>query len=310
MKVPYPVFSKHDRRALLIIQGVILVVLVSLGLGVYIGHRTTSPSDAERPKESWMQRMESALSPGNDVANVRRPATTYACPEEQIETFDFDPNTADSTTLLRLGLAPYQVRSIYRYRARHGRYHCAEDFRHVPGMTEEVYQRLAPHIRIAPQFQYIDAHAESATYPHTERDTLRQTAKYAPGTTVDINRADTAQLRRVPQIGIWRARRIIERRDSLGGYVSLDQVMEIGGIPEEVLTWFTVTPGMIKPMKINALGVSQLMRHPYIHYDQALSIVRLRRQGGPIHSWSEIRILDTFSDEDIRRLTPYVTFDE
>lgn len=50
----------------------------------------------------------------------RRGATSgyYATPARRIESFEFDPNEADSTQLLRLGLAPFQVRSIYRYRAK------------------------------------------------------------------------------------------------------------------------------------------------------------------------------------------------
>lgn len=35
----------------------------------------------------------------------------YAVPEREVETFAFDPNEADSTMLLRLGFAPYQVRA-------------------------------------------------------------------------------------------------------------------------------------------------------------------------------------------------------
>lgn len=35
---------------------------------------------------------------------------------KRVELFPFDPNTADSTQLGRLGLAPYQIRNIYKYR--------------------------------------------------------------------------------------------------------------------------------------------------------------------------------------------------
>ncbi len=91
----------------------------------------------------------------------------YAVPVQEPETFPFDPNTADSTTLLRLGLAPWQVRSIYRYRARGGRYHRPSDFKRLPGMTPELWDRLSAYVRIGERFRYYDreelAYAESTS---------------------------------------------------------------------------------------------------------------------------------------------------
>ena len=44
----------------------------------------------------------------------------YAQPQHPAERFAFDPNTADSTQLLRLGLPSWMVHHIYRYRASGG----------------------------------------------------------------------------------------------------------------------------------------------------------------------------------------------
>ena len=67
------------------------------------------------------------------------------------ELFPFDPNTADSTTLLRLGLQPWQVRSIYKYRSRGGRFRVKEDFARLYGLTLEKYRQLEPYITISKQ---------------------------------------------------------------------------------------------------------------------------------------------------------------
>ena len=64
------------------------------------------------------------------------------------ERFAFDPNTADSTQLLRLGLKPWQVRSIYRYRAKGGVFSEPADFARVYGLTLKQYRELEPYIRI------------------------------------------------------------------------------------------------------------------------------------------------------------------
>ena len=105
----------------------------------------------------------------------------YAVEEREVETFPFDPNTADSTTLLRLGFSPSMVRGIYRYRAKGGRYHEPADVSYVPGMTNELWDRVSPYIRIDRKYQYVAPQPRTAR-PHAAppeigqvsvRDTVR-----------------------------------------------------------------------------------------------------------------------------------------
>ena len=65
----------------------------------------------------------------------------------------FDPNTADSTTLLSLGLQRWQVRNIYRYRRAGGIYRRKEDFARLYGLTAGQYRQLEPYIRIGADYQ-------------------------------------------------------------------------------------------------------------------------------------------------------------
>ena len=77
----------------------------------------------------------------------------YAVPKAAVESFEFDPNEADSAQLLRLGLTPAQVRSIYRHRARGYAYSRVEDFARTPFMTKGQWARLKPLIRIGDQYK-------------------------------------------------------------------------------------------------------------------------------------------------------------
>ena len=60
------------------------------------------------------------------------------------ELFPFDPNTADSTQLLKLGLQSWQVRSIYKFRAKGGIFREKTDFARLYGLTKKQYEVLAP----------------------------------------------------------------------------------------------------------------------------------------------------------------------
>ena len=68
----------------------------------------------------------------------------------------FDPNTADSTTFLSLGLPSWMIKNILHYRHKQGKFRHPEDFRKIYGLTEEQYQTLHPYIQITEDFSSKD----------------------------------------------------------------------------------------------------------------------------------------------------------
>ena len=86
----------------------------------------------------------------------KAPGRYYAVPKTAVESFAFDPNEADSTQLLRLGLTPAQVRSIYRHRAKGYVYSTPEDFARTPFMTKGQWNRLKPLIKIGDQYKPVN----------------------------------------------------------------------------------------------------------------------------------------------------------
>ncbi len=220
----------------------------------------------------------------------------------------FDPNTADSTLLLSLGLQPWQVRSIYRYRAKGGIYRQPSDFARLYGLTVKQYKELLPYIHISDEYK-----PAAEVYGRTDavrsgRDTLRYPVKLRPGQYVTLDDADTASLRKVPGIGRYYASRIVRYRNDLGGYVSVAQLSEIEGIPEAALSYFRVTGGAVRKLNLNRLTLNELKHHPYINFYQARRIIDYRRLKGPLHSIDDLRLLKDFSQRDIERLRPYVEF--
>lgn len=222
----------------------------------------------------------------------------------QSERFVFDPNTADSTHLLRLGLQPWQVRNIYKYRASGGIYRRKEDFARLYGLTVKQYRELEPYIQISEDYQP----AATLVAERHERDTLRFPVKLAEGETIDLSTADTTALRRIPGIGSYWARRIVDYGERLGGYASTGQLQEIDGFPTAALPYLTVTPGNTRKLNINQLSANELKRHPYIDYYQAKAIADYRRKHGRINDLDDLRLLPDFSAEKLQRLRPYIDY--
>lgn len=165
----------------------------------------------------------------------------YYVPEKQGELFPFDPNTADSTQFLRLGLRPWQVRNIYKYRAAGGRYRKPTDFARLYGLTLKQYKRLEPYICIEKEVMAADVYGNiREEYPRHHYD---YPVKLRKGEHININTADTAQLMTVPGIGSYYARQIVRKRARLGGFASPKQLLEIEGFPETALEYMEVGVG-------------------------------------------------------------------
>ena len=226
-----------------------------------------------------------------------------------VERFPFDPNTADSSQLSRLGFAPWQIRNIYKYRSKGGVYRNAEDLGRLYGMTVEQYRSLEPYIRISGDYRPATAVVgERPVYDSYDRDTLLYPIKLKPGEHIVLNTADTTTLKKVPGIGSGWARMITAYGKKLGGYVAVEQLREIEGFPEDALAYFVVSNPQPERMNLNELTLGQLRQHPYLNYYQARAIIDYRRLKGNIQSLEQLSLLNDFPPHAIERLKPYVRF--
>ncbi len=269
----------------------------------------------------WLNPSEENETP---LATNREPAKSsssrpFAQPAHKVESFPFDPNTADSTQLLRLGLTPAQVRGIYKFRSMGYTYGSADDFSHVPGLTQGQWEHLQPLIRIAPEFRpvtpkprvvvrpatvYVDApkqEGEATQPPHQ--------VKLTEGETVDLNTADTTELKKVPGIGSYFARQIVSQRKRLGGFTSVDQLAEIRDFPGEALPYFEVSPNAtVQKIQINRASKRTLLSHPYINAEVARAIWEHTHNEGPIRNAEDLKSLPGIKPSEVEQLLPYIDF--
>lgn len=291
--------QRNDRRA---IMATLIVLTVAVGLIIYIGD--------EGQTASTTQADSTATAPNRNQGNGggQQAVAYYDTGGRRAELFPFDPNTADSTQLLRLGLAPWQVRNIYKYRAAGGIYRQPRDFARLYGLTAGQYRRLEPYIRISDDYRPAAEAYPAEPRPAYVRDTTRYPLKLKPGQHVALNTADTALLKRVPGIGSGFARAIVRYRERLGGFYSTAQLMEIGNFPQSALPYFTADPSLCRKLNVNRLTLSQLRRHPYIGFYQAKTIIDHRRLHGPLRSLDDLRLYKDFPPETIERLRHYIEF--
>lgn len=327
-------YIHHNNRRTAIV--ILVAVLVALVLAFLAGSRSGSQ------KETLGDRL-------NTLTDKRKgpKAQAYYATEDgrKAELFPFDPNSADSTALLRLGLSPYIVRNIYNYRAKGGTFRRPQDFARIYGLTAGQYRQLEPYIRISSDYlpasevvgggrdgsgvrgkygdydsrPYFDGdggtyesgsqeHASAGNGTQQSSDNTARPQKLKAGEMVGINTADTVLLCRIPGIGPYFARQIHRYRERLGGFVSKQQLLEIEGFPESSLPFFTDEIGKITKLNVNKATAEQLRNHPYIDFRQARDIITYRRQYGTIKDINDLRATRAFGDKGLKAIAPYIAY--
>lgn len=308
-------FTRTERRGILL-----LCVLILLGAGgtqlcLYLRDEASHPATEERTGQARMQQeyadflasVQEEEQPGQ--TRHRHPQEPDDSPGKPALTpFPFDPNTADSLALCRLGLPGWMARNIVRYRERGGRFRRPEDFRKIYGLTDEQYQLLHPYIRIARR-DTARAAIPRIYAPQAGRDTLPRVDKYPAGTVVDLNRADTTELKKIPGIGSGIARLISNYRRQLGGFYRVEQLGEIGLDHRQLAAWFRIDTTALQRLDVNRTGIERLRRHPYLNFYQAKAIVEYRRKHGPLKSLKPLALYEEFTPDDLERLSHYLSFE-
>lgn len=129
---------------------------------------------------------------------------------------------------------------------------------------------------------------------------------------VELNRADTSDIMRIPGFGSKRAQKIVEYRDKLGGFYSLAQLKEIYILQninlEYVEKYFTADRKLIRKININQCDYKTLTAHPYFDSYLTKTILNHRQRNGPIRNMPHLREITHIYAELEDKLQWYVEF--
>ena len=215
--------------------------------------------------------------------------------------FTFDPNSADSTAFVRMGLKPFMASNIVKYRKKGGWFRTSADFGKMYGISLDKLKELEP---------YITIHEKKLT----KEDSLYLKHKeIKKELIVELNSADTTLLMQVVGIGRGYANGIVRFRKQIGGFVSVDQLSEIYGMRQENLErirpYCKVNPDLVRKIKVNIASVERLKGHPYLNFYQSRAIYELRRKKGKLKNINELKTLPEFTPESLAKIEPYLSFE-
>ncbi len=285
--------SKRSRR------GIILLSLVTL-LMIYFPRIYFSLQSPEKvsiqsfPSAQWVNEHQEQK---NVYGNVYYSNRNYSKKEKKFKVPDskFDPNQYTKSQWMKLGLSSKQADVVLKFTQR-GIY-SNQELSKIFVIPEQLFILIK----------------DSTIYPlkHETKFEVEPTPKVQVIQIIELNQATEEDLLSVKGIGPFFAKQIIKRRTELGGFVMKEQLLELWKMDEEkyntIEDQLKVDPNIISKISLNSATLDQLKAHPYLRWNIANSIVKMRTQKNGFRSIDEIKESVLIKEELFQKLKPYLS---
>jgi competence ComEA-like helix-hairpin-helix protein len=307
----YFTFNKWQRRSLVLCLLIIVACIIWPAW-----QRRMKPPVAESADQIVLKKVEALVArnaPSDSIAFSENTAEPWRAPQgnnftnQAAKLFLFDPNTATADEWLKLGLREKTVQTILNYRSKGGKFRKPEDLLKIYGLPKSQAAALLPYVVIA-----APAEIEKPNYPSEAFTPKATDNKPAYTRQVNINSADTSVWIALPGIGSKLASRIVNFREKLGGFYSIQQVGETYGVPDSTFQKIKSRlvlddPPAVKRINVNTATADELRMHPYIKWNIANAIVQYRNQHGPYQQVNDLLKIVLVDDAWLKKVSPYLT---
>lgn len=315
---------KHQRVGLIVLATILFVLLcVKVSIKRYYV-----------PKSS-LTAYELPIS--KDSVSVQKEPSEATAPSVDITGVTIDIQTAPYDSLILVGIPKYPARNIVKYRSKGGKIYSAEKLQKIYGMTPEIFDKVSSYIRFTRKRKVREERpAKKKPRSHKKQYVTRSESTHPPVATtvegskqkwkrkkdttfrnyipdiVDVNTADTAELKKLRGIGSYLAKNIVWYRNKLGGYHSLHQLQEVRHLRkstyEKILPFIKLSTKEVKKIEINTQSHTELARHPYISRKTARILTNYRNNNGKYTQAKDLLKTRVLTEDDLKKLLPYLAF--
>jgi competence ComEA-like helix-hairpin-helix protein len=282
------VISKRSKRGLLVL------ILASLGLiffpRVYMFFQKKEAFVINSEQITEFERTHKKFEKRN-YSNYYSKKKKYKAPDSK-----FNPNTYTLSDWINLGLSEKQSVVILKFTSR-GIYN-EEDLKRIFVIPEVLFELIR----------------DSVVYPERIQNTPNQESfkKQAKQINlINLNTADTTEFMKIYGIGVFYAKQIIRYREKLGGYLTKEQLFEVWKMTpeayEKIKDHVFISEKDVKRININSVTIEELKVHPYLKWNQANSIVKMRIQRNGFKNIEEIKESVLIDSETYEKLFPYLS---
>lgn len=218
--------------------------------------------------------------------------------------YPFNPNFITDYKGYVLGMSTAEIDKLHEYRASGKWINSKTDFQKVTGVSDSLLNVMAPF------FKFPDFISNKKT-PHVNNDRLTENVSRSK---LDLNRADAEELKKIKGVGEVLSHRIINYRNSIGGFVHIVQLKDVYGLSAEVRQkleerFFVNQETTVALLSVNKASVLELSEIPYFNYELARDIVDYRLLHEKISSFEELAVIPKFPYQKIDRIKLYLTLE-
>ncbi len=215
----------------------------------------------------------------------------------------FNPNFISDYKGYMLGLTSGQLDRLNRYRKSGKWINSVTEFKDVTQVSDSLLNEISSLFKFP---DWVKQESRNQKFKNKKYPTKSYAQKK------DLNVVTFTELQNDVKLPDFMAKRIVNYRNKIGGFVDDIQIKDIRGLydnqQKKLLSMFTVkTPKQIKKININSATVKELIEVPYFDFEMALEIVDRIKDTGKISNFSELKKINGFSLEKIDRIALYLT---
>jgi len=222
----------------------------------------------------------------------------------------FDPNNATDKDWADVGLNKGQIKSINKYLGRGGEFKKKLDVAKMYVINESQYLKMEAFIMLPDSVPKRKANYRKDSLYASSYPVKYPKKKYYDTIIIELNLADTTMLKKLKGIGSYYARKIVYQREKLGGFYSVAQLYEIERMRKEtvlkIIPFLTVDTNLIQKIHINSDLAPQMVKHPYMTWNMAISIQDYRDFSHKFKSVRDLVKNGLLNEELYIKLAPYL----
>ncbi|MBT8218423.1 MAG: helix-hairpin-helix domain-containing protein [Bacteroidia bacterium] len=211
--------------------------------------------------------------------------------------FDFDPNHISQDSLELLGVSAKVAETWVKFRKSGAVFKKIEDLDAIYGLSADKIDELSP-------FTVFSNHEikEAEVVPSVIKNLH-----------VEINKANAEDFQLLHGVGPYYAKQLVNYREKLGGFHSIDQIRETRNFPDSVyqsiLEFLILDRVELRQISVNQSSIKELQAHPYISYNQAYDLCNFISGIRRLRDVEDIIRLGFLTEEELKNIGPYFNFD-
>ena len=283
-------FSSEQRLGVFVLFAIIISVQLA-----YFFTDFSSVSNDSPEKEKW-------LSLQSQIDSIKEEKLDYVP-----KIYPFNPNFISDYKGYKLGMSVSEIDRLLAFRKQNKYVNSPEEFQAVTKVSDSLLNAISPYFKFPDWVKNKKEFREYKKYPNSAF------AKKEKIVIIDINQATQEDLIKIYGIGEAISLRILKMKESLGGFVSMEQMKDVWGLSPEVIenlnSHFKVSAlPDVKKVDINNASIKELSQFPYFNYQIARQIVTFRSMNGDFKNVDDLTKIKGLSIEKANIIALYLDF--